>query len=652
MSTKIQKSEIKNIPRGPFIVAGVLLIIIIILGGSLLTYQKAYAGKIYRGVSVAGLDLGGKTETEANQLLQNTIDAINRNGITVTAGDQRTTINPHIISPTDADLSYNLIDFRLDATLRPALQWGRQGNFLQNTVAQMRSAFAKKNFDPEYTLLEDQLIPILRENFKDSENPGHNASLIITKEGDSYTTTVSAEKVGQSFDYPSALRQLNISLQTLTSPQITLALTDDIPQIKQAQAQSVAPHVSLALKKPPLTLTNEDQTWTLDTETLAGLLDVVLMDERAALGLNAERFTQYLRSAISPSVEQEAADAKFSMVNGRVTEFQGAQNGRAIILDELLNTLNREYINGEKTTIAIPITITEPTVLTGEVNDLGITELLGVGLSDFAGSPPNRRHNIKVGADSLNGILIKPGEEFSLLKALGEIDGAHGYLPELVIKGNKTVPEFGGGLCQIGTTIFRATLASGLPITARQSHSYRVRYYEPAGIDATIYDPAPDFRFVNDTGHTILIQTKIIGNTLRFEFWGTQDGRRTHFIGQQESDDLYDITPKIWGFVSPPETKMVESLDIPVGAKKCTESAHVGATTEFTYQIFYPDGKQTEKIFKSVYKPWQAICLIGVDKLTAPEVNTDLNTDDTDNTDATVTNINTPAEQTINTNSN
>ena len=109
-----------------------------------------------------------------------------------------------------------------------------------------------------------------------------------------------------------------------------------------------------------------------------------------------------------------------------------------------------------------------------------------------------------------------------MLKVLIPFTEKAGWLPELVIKGNKTVPELGGGLCQIGTTLFRAILASGLPITERQSHSYRVRYYEPAGADATIYEPRPDFRFVNDTGNYLLINGYVEGDEVTFEVWGTK----------------------------------------------------------------------------------------------------------------------------------
>ena len=193
-----------------------------------------------------------------------------------------------------------------------------------------------------------------------------------------------------------------------------------------------------------------------------------------------------------------------------------------------------------------------------------------------------------------------------------------------MIKGNKTEPEFGGGLCQVGTTAFRAALDSGLKVTERRNHSYRVRYYEPAGTDATIYEPSPDFRFVNDTGHYVLINAYIQGDDMIFEYWGTSDGRKTLFKGQTEVSRVADLKPKVYNIVSPPAMKLVETLDLPPGKKKCTEVAHNGADADFTYQVTYADGTTSENVFTSHYRPWQAVCLIGVEQLsTPPDTTTD-----------------------------
>lgn len=199
-------------------------------------------------------------------------------------------------------------------------------------------------------------------------------------------------------------------------------------------------------------------------------------------------------------------------------------------------------------------------------------------------------------------MLIAPGEEFSLVKALGEIDAAAGYLPELVIKNNRTIPEYGGGLCQVATTIFRSALDSGLNITARQNHSYRVSYYEPAGTDAAVYDPWPDVKFVNDTGNYILIQSRIDKNDIWFDFWGQSDGR-----------EATSTTPVVYNIVKPAPTKIIESPDLKPGEKKCTEKAHNGADAYFDYIITYANGEKTTRRFNSHYVPWQEVCLVGID---------------------------------------
>ena len=160
-------------------------------------------------------------------------------------------------------------------------------------------------------------------------------------------------------------------------------------------------------------------------------------------------------------------------------------------------------------------------------NNLGIKELVGFGQSNFRGSPKNRIHNIKVGVGKMTGVIVKPGEEFSFNKYLGPVEKEFGFLPELVIKSEGTVPELGGGLCQVSSTTFRAAMNAGLPITQRKNHSYAVQYYAPQGTDATIYPGVIDIKFLNDTPGNMLIWPYFKDTyTLVFEFWGTKDARK------------------------------------------------------------------------------------------------------------------------------
>ena len=267
------------------------------------------------------------------------------------------------------------------------------------------------------------------------------------------------------------------------------------------------------------------------------------------------------------------------------------------------NAANNSFLNATTTDLSFPLSVTviPSNNPNDSVNDLGITELLAAGRSDFSGSPANRRHNIAIGSESLNGLLIAPGEEFSLVAALGDIDGETGYKEELVIKGNETIPEFGGGVVPGRHDHVPRDLKCRLPVTERRNHSYRVRYYEPAGTDATIYGPHPDYRFVNDTGNHILIQTRMEGDELVYEFWGTSDGRTVE-----------KTQPVVFNITEPPPTKYIETLDLPPGQIKCTEKAHRGADTAFDYSVTYPDGEVKDETFRSHYRAWQEVCLIAL----------------------------------------
>lgn len=225
-------------------------------------------------------------------------------------------------------------------------------------------------------------------------------------------------------------------------------------------------------------------------------------------------------------------DAKLSFTNGIVSAFSLSKDGYEIdsekSADDVKKTLSENPFAKD---INLETNVLKPDVTSTNLDKYGIKELIGEGVSNFLRSPQNRIHNIQVGAAKFNGVLIKPGEEFSFIQTLGPVDESTGYLPELVIKTDKTVPEFGGGMCQVSTTMFRAALNSGLKITARTNHAYPVVYYNPQGLDATVYIPNPDLKFINDTPNYILIQTHISGTQLFFDFYGTSDGRQTKIIG-------------------------------------------------------------------------------------------------------------------------
>ena len=232
-------------------------------------------------------------------------------------------------------------------------------------------------------------------------------------------------------------------------------------------------------------------------------------------------------------INQDPVDVKFSVEGDRVIIAEPEKVGRRLQEEESLKLLSSALQAAETETlkITLPTEVAQPKLVSSDRERLGLKELVGEGHTNFKGSPKNRIYNIKRALEQFQNVIIAPGEEFSFVKYLGDVDGEHGYLPELVIKNNQTTPEFGGGICQVSTTVFRAAIYSGLKISQRRNHAYPVKYYTPYGMDATVYIPKPDLGFVNNTPGAILMQSTIEGNELAFRFYGTKDGRKVTIDG-------------------------------------------------------------------------------------------------------------------------
>ena len=254
--------------------------------------------------------------------------------------------------------------------------------------------------------------------------------------------------------------------------------------------------------------------------------------------LNQKNVTAFLKN-LSQEIDIPAINARFKMDNDKIVEFVPSQNGHILnipkTISNILSALSQEHLDGQIKARAVMENV-EPEFSLAKINNLGIESLLGHGESDFTGSTAARINNIKVGAKIFNDILVKPGEVFSFTGILGPVDATGGYKPELVIKNGQIIPEYGGGLCQVSTTMFRAATYAGFPIIERHAHSLPVHYYNPQGFDATIYPGSADLRFKNDTPSYILIQSKISGLKLSFDIYGTSDNRKVTVDGPHQHD--------------------------------------------------------------------------------------------------------------------
>ncbi len=315
---------------------------------------------------------------------------------------------------------------------------------------------------------------------------------------------------------------------------------------------------------------------------------------------------------LSESIHIPSQDALFQFTNGKVTSFKPSQTGRKVNTNkaiELFESLAISSASTEQNILIVTLSVEPiiPSITTDQTNTLGVKELIGQGYSEFSGSIPGRIHNIALAASKLHGILIPPGKTFSLNDTLGDISATTGYQAAYIIKEGRTVLGDGGGVCQVSSTLFRAALDAGLPIAERHAHAYRVHYYEEGGfkpgLDATIFSPSIDFKFTNNTGQSILIQTKIdIENVnLTFAFYGTRDGRKSEILNH-----------KVWGESPPPAPLYQDDPTLPKGVLRQVDFPAWGANTSFQYKVTRQGEILEDTTFTSNFRPWRAIYLRGV----------------------------------------
>ncbi|MDA0375927.1 MAG: VanW family protein [bacterium] len=245
------------------------------------------------------------------------------------------------------------------------------------------------------------------------------------------------------------------------------------------------------------------------------------------------------------------------------------------------------------TDIHLSVTERQPIihVLDSDLQDSGIQEVIAIGESDFSRSANARRHNISAGLSKFNGHYIARGETFSFNEVLGPVNAQTGYVKELVILGDKTLPDYGGGLCQVSTTAYRGIWEYGYPIADRRNHSFAVQYYAPQGTDATIYPPYTDMKFVNDGPSAIVIQTHIEGDRAFFIYYGMRDEREVEIIG-----------PYVWDRREPPPDRTEYTTDIPPGETRIAGKAVPGMQSAWFRVMRDIDGTEDIEPFYSYYE--------------------------------------------------
>ena len=413
--------------------------------------------------------------------------------------------------------------------------------------------------------------------------------------------SVEKGKIGTDLDVKILRAKIGQALSFASSEPIEIPLKEIDPTLTDEEADVFAERAE-KLKEKVLTLKFEFQTFTYKGNQLLGLLD-------AKKGSSEGAITE-IANEIAKSVNREPQDSVFVFEEGRVKEFAPAKDGIALDTPALTEKIKESLTTLETSedtlvSIDVPVERKAPKIQTGDVNNLGIKELIGRGSSRFAHSIANRIYNISLASSRFKGVLVAPGEVFSFNEVLGDVSGFTGYKQAYIIQDGKTILGDGGGVCQVSTTLFRAALNAGLPIVERRAHAYRVSYYEqdsPPGLDATVYAPTTDLKFKNDTPGHLLIQPVVDTKkaTLVFEIYGTSDGRIAK-----------TTKPVVTNVVAPPEDLYQDDPSLPAGTIKQVDFKAWGAKVTFNYTVERDGETIYQKTFVSNFRPWQAIYLRG-----------------------------------------
>jgi vancomycin resistance protein YoaR len=425
-------------------------------------------------------------------------------------------------------------------------------------------------------------------------------------------------------------------MKTMVDGAVPLVIKEELPLITDATPQA---EMTRAILSQPLTLTlpdgqaDKDQVhpWIIDPPTLAKLLSFEIVETATGaeyrVGLDAAALTPQL-AGLSDSLRLPAQNTRF-MFNDDTLQLDVIQNsvtGRELNVAASIESIQQKLIRGEHT-IPLEFVFTTPKVTDGMTGEqLGIREVVHSETSFFYGSSAERIQNIQTASSRFHGVLVAPGETFSMASAMGDISLDNGYTEALIIFGGQTIKGVGGGVCQVSTTLFRAAFFSGFPIEERHPHAYRVYYYEKiagnsinpnlAGLDATVFIPMVDFKFTNDTPYWLLMETYVNPSysSIEWKFYSTNDGRAVDW----ETTGPVNIIPA-------PKTVYRENPELPQGEVKQMDWEADGAEVTVERTVRRGDEILHQDTFYTKYEPWQAVYEYGpgTEGMPPPEENPD-----------------------------
>lgn len=589
---------------------GIGAVIGIVLASGIGVAKISLHGKFPSGTNIAGINISGKTPHEEEEVLRQKKEEYLKQAIKIKAFEETKELTPKELG----------VEILAKETILTIGEADARNCGLINILGSKLSG--EKEHEPVATINFEILEKTIQQEFETEEKRPKNAKFVLEA---GTGLEIKEEEAGMEIDKEKLARDLVEAAKTFSKEEIEAIATEKTAEITKELLEEQKEDLERALNQRTTIvdpvyrddwyLRLRDNIDWVEFETkretalpIFGNQEAPPSNYKVEIRVKEEKLEEYIEAHISRWLDREAEDVKiYKDEEGKVIIEGYGSDGKKIDRRMFQQALELA-VNEGIPEMTVPVLKIKPEIdVSEDLKELGIKERLGIGHSSYYGSPWNRVHNIKVSADRFSGKLVAPGEVFSFNQNMGPVNAATGYRPELVIKPEGTVPEYGGGICQTSTTMYRAILFSGLPVVERHPHSYAVTYYSQVmghGMDATIYLGGPDLKFKNDTEGHILIQAYVKENyELYFVFYGTSDGRSVEMTG-----------PVLWNYRNPGPTIYKETTTLAPGQTRQVEKRHVGFRADWKRTITWPDGTEKEENINTNYRAIPARILVGAGK--------------------------------------
>lgn len=569
-------------------------------------YNAWYFGRIFPGVRVAGVDVSGLNREQAELKLSQVVQYPLNGKLLLRDGQEA-----WVVAPAQMGMLFDPA-----ATAENAYRLGRMGSLSARLSNQLHAFQSGLDVAPVVILDERTAYRFLQSLALEVDVHPVEASLSI----DGLNVVANPGQMGRLLNVDKTLDAVSSQMQTFNDGEITLVMDDRAPEIldvsKPAEAarRILATPLNIVLPNPQL---GEPGPWQIDPATMAAMISIdKVKNEEGKSEYRISASDQLIRPyvlGIARDLDKQPENARFIFNDAtrQLDVLEPAVIGRSVRVDETIAAINDAINNGQQV-VTLTVDTTEPAVKSdATAASLGITENVISYSTYFRGSSSPRIQNIKTAAVSFHGLLIAPGETFSMGEGLGDVSLDNGYTEALIIYGNQTIKGVGGGVCQVSTTLFRTAFFAGYPIVERAAHAYRVSYYEQAqssidpymaGLDATVYFPLVDLKFVNDTPYWLLMETYVNEGARRitWKFYSTSDGRTVD----------WETTGPI-NRVPAPAPIFQENPDLQPGEVKQIDWAAEGADVQVIRRVSRGGQLINQDYFNTHYAPWQAVCEYG-----------------------------------------